>query len=262
MAADLRFVMDAAEADAHELAVHRARDRLAERGLADAGRPDEAQDGRLAVGRELAHREIFDDPALDLLKPEMILVEDAPRRRDVDAASPRAGSTAARPASRDRCAPCRIRRPLPASAAGAAAPCAPDPRPPWACSALAMASPSSAISVALPSSPSPSWRWIAAICSRSSTSRLRESSAALVSRPISCDSRSTSIRWASRRETPLQARRKIDGFQDLLLLVGRRVHIGRDHIGEGGRGRRRPGSPPAVPAAPAAAVARPRPPVP
>ena len=84
MAADLRFVVHAAEADADELAVHGARDRLTERGLADAGRPDKAEDRRLAVRRELANGEIFDDPALDLLQPEMILVEDAARRRDVD----------------------------------------------------------------------------------------------------------------------------------------------------------------------------------
>src|SRR5436305_7666041 len=40
-----------------ELAVHGAGDRLAERGLAHAGRTDEAQDRRLAVRRELAHRD-------------------------------------------------------------------------------------------------------------------------------------------------------------------------------------------------------------
>ncbi len=39
MAADLRLVAHAAERDAHELAPHRARDRAAERGLADARRP-------------------------------------------------------------------------------------------------------------------------------------------------------------------------------------------------------------------------------
>jgi hypothetical protein len=42
MAADLGLVVHAAEAHAHELAAHGARDRLAERGLADAGRPDKA----------------------------------------------------------------------------------------------------------------------------------------------------------------------------------------------------------------------------
>jgi hypothetical protein len=84
MTADLRFVVHAAEADAHKLAVHGARDRLTERRLADAGRSDKAEDRRLAVWRELAHSEIFDDPALDLVQPEVILVEDASRRADVD----------------------------------------------------------------------------------------------------------------------------------------------------------------------------------
>ena len=67
--------------------------------------------------------------------------------------------------------------------------------------ALVITLSSSAISAALPSSPSPSWRWIAAICSRNSTSRWRSSSAALVCRPISCDSRKTSMRCAKSRET-------------------------------------------------------------
>jgi hypothetical protein len=55
--------LDAAEANARELAVHCSGDRPAERSLAGAGRPDEAQDRRLAVRRELAHREIFYDAA-------------------------------------------------------------------------------------------------------------------------------------------------------------------------------------------------------
>ena len=84
MAANLRFVVHAAETYAHEFAVHRPRDRMAERRLADARRSDEAEDRRLAVRRELANRQILDDPALDLLEPEMILVEDAARRGDVD----------------------------------------------------------------------------------------------------------------------------------------------------------------------------------
>ena len=84
VAADLGLVMHAAEADAHELAAQRLGDRLAERGLADAGRPDEAQDRRLAARRELQHRQVFDDPALDLVEPEMVGVEDAPRLGDVD----------------------------------------------------------------------------------------------------------------------------------------------------------------------------------
>ena len=84
MAADLGLVVHAAERHAHELAAHGARDRLAERGLADAGRADEAQDRRLALRRELAHGEIFDDAPLDLRQAVVIGVEDAPRLLDVD----------------------------------------------------------------------------------------------------------------------------------------------------------------------------------
>ncbi len=84
VAADLGLVMGAAEADPGELAAGGPRDALAERGLADAGRPDEAQDRALAVGVELAHREELEDPALDLLQAEMVGIEDAPRLGDVD----------------------------------------------------------------------------------------------------------------------------------------------------------------------------------
>src|SRR5437868_12018664 len=47
MAADLRLVAHAAERHPYEVATGRARDRLAERGLADAGRADQAQDRAL-----------------------------------------------------------------------------------------------------------------------------------------------------------------------------------------------------------------------
>ena len=49
MAADLGFVVHAAQARPHELAPDRARDALAERRLADAGRADEAQDRAAAL---------------------------------------------------------------------------------------------------------------------------------------------------------------------------------------------------------------------
>ena len=97
--ADLRLVVDAAQADAHELPPHRPRDRLPERGLADARRADEAEDrlaARLAPAAtsrrgaparpaplpllaELPHREVLDDPILDLLEIVVVLVEDRPR---------------------------------------------------------------------------------------------------------------------------------------------------------------------------------------
>src|SRR5262245_27656490 len=84
MAADFGFVVYAAERHAHEFPAHGACDRLPERRLADAGRTDEAQDRRLALRRELAHREIFDDPPLDLVEVIVILIEDAARFGDVD----------------------------------------------------------------------------------------------------------------------------------------------------------------------------------
>ena len=49
VAADLGLVAHAAQRHAHELAARRPRDRLAERGLADAGRADEAEDRALEL---------------------------------------------------------------------------------------------------------------------------------------------------------------------------------------------------------------------
>src|SRR5205085_6005540 len=85
MAADLRFVVDAAQAHAHEAAACRLGNALAKRGLADAGRTDEAQDRALTLRVELAHREVLENATLDLVETEMILVEDGARFRDVDA---------------------------------------------------------------------------------------------------------------------------------------------------------------------------------
>src|SRR3569833_3502778 len=82
MAANLGLVVHAAQRDAQELAPGRARDRLPERGLADAGRADETQDGALALRIELAHREVFQYPALDAREPVMVLVEHGARRGD------------------------------------------------------------------------------------------------------------------------------------------------------------------------------------
>ena len=84
VAADFRFIMNAAETDPHERPSHRARNRLSQRGLADAGRTDEAKNWRLAFRRQLANREVFDDPALDLLQAIVVLIEDAPCRGDID----------------------------------------------------------------------------------------------------------------------------------------------------------------------------------
>ena len=56
VAADLRLVAHAAERDADELAPERARDGAAQRRLADAGRPDQAEDGPLLVGSSACAR--------------------------------------------------------------------------------------------------------------------------------------------------------------------------------------------------------------
>ena len=84
VAADLGLVAHAAERDADELAPQRARDRAAERRLADAGRPDEAQDRPLLVGLELAHRQVLEDALLDLLEVVVVGVEDVARLLDVE----------------------------------------------------------------------------------------------------------------------------------------------------------------------------------
>ena len=83
VAADLGLVANAAERHAHELAPERARDRSPERGLADPGRADEAQDRPLldaaALARQLEHAEVLEDAIFDVLEAVVILVEDLAR---------------------------------------------------------------------------------------------------------------------------------------------------------------------------------------
>src|SRR5207244_610654 len=76
VAADLGLVPHAADADALEGAAQRAGDRPAQRGLAHAGRSDEAQDRAAGVGLEPAHRQELEDPVLDPLDVVVIVVED------------------------------------------------------------------------------------------------------------------------------------------------------------------------------------------
>src|SRR5205823_8053835 len=82
--ADLRLVSNAADRDADELAPERPRDRLPERGLADAGWSDEAEDRPEDVTLQLRYRQVLDDPVLDLFQVEVVLVEDAPRLLEVE----------------------------------------------------------------------------------------------------------------------------------------------------------------------------------
>ena len=79
MAAQLRLVMHTAQGHALELASRCARDALAKRGLAHAGRTDKAQDRALARWIELAHGKILEDALLDLFKAVMVRVEDLTR---------------------------------------------------------------------------------------------------------------------------------------------------------------------------------------
>ena len=81
--ADFRLVPHAAERDAHELAVHGAGDTLAERGLAHAGRAEEAEDRAVDVLFELAHRQELEDPFLDLGQTVVVLVEVALRLHQI-----------------------------------------------------------------------------------------------------------------------------------------------------------------------------------
>ena len=84
VAADGGLVVHAAERDADELAPERARDAAAERRLADAGRPDEAEDRALLVLLQLADGEVLEDALLDLLEAVVVLVEDLADRGDVE----------------------------------------------------------------------------------------------------------------------------------------------------------------------------------
>src|SRR6185295_20141031 len=73
--ADLRLVTNATERYANEFAAGRLGDRLAERGLAHAGRPDETEDRSGQLVGPLLDREILDDAFLDLLQAIVIGVE-------------------------------------------------------------------------------------------------------------------------------------------------------------------------------------------
>ena len=89
MPPDLGLVVDAAEGDADELSAERPRDRLTQRRLADARRPDQRQDGSGAptavrggqpsLRAKLPHGQVLDDAILHVVQPGMILVEDGPR---------------------------------------------------------------------------------------------------------------------------------------------------------------------------------------
>ncbi len=134
VAADLGLVADAAERQAHELAVHGAGDRLGERGLAHAGRPGEGQDRGLGLLDERADGEELQDAVLELVEPVVVLVEDLLGALEVAALAgllvPGHGDEPVEVVARDG----GLGRHRAAWPPGASAPGRPSPRRPWASS--------------------------------------------------------------------------------------------------------------------------------
>ena len=94
VAADLGLVVHAAHGDARELAAQGARDGAAERRLAHAGRPDEAQDRALEDGLQLQHGQVIEDALLHLLQIVVVLVQNLGGALDVDLGAARRRSRA------------------------------------------------------------------------------------------------------------------------------------------------------------------------
>ena len=76
MATDLRLVVDAAEAHAHELAAHGASDALPRLVLPTPGGPTKSRIGDADLLGQLAHGHVLDDALLRLLEAPVVLVED------------------------------------------------------------------------------------------------------------------------------------------------------------------------------------------
>ncbi|MCY1404163.1 hypothetical protein D9M71_193650 [compost metagenome] len=76
VAANLGFVTHATEGHAHELAVGGTGDRLGQRGLADAGRSNQAKHRALDLFNALLHGEVFKDTFLDLFQAVVVGIED------------------------------------------------------------------------------------------------------------------------------------------------------------------------------------------
>src|ERR1700691_4440687 len=83
MSANLRFVAHAAERHTNKLPARRFRDGLAERGLADTWRTDEAQNRPGQLIGALLDGEILDDTLLDFVQAEMISVQNRLRGREI-----------------------------------------------------------------------------------------------------------------------------------------------------------------------------------
>src|SRR5699024_2774780 len=85
VATNFGFVTHAAEAHAHELTIRGARNRAPERGLADAGRPDQAQNRALDLLHPALYRQVFNDAFLDPAQAVMIGIQRLLRLAQVNA---------------------------------------------------------------------------------------------------------------------------------------------------------------------------------
>ena len=81
--ANFRLVAHAAERDARELAAQRIGHAFAERGFADAGRADEAEDRAFDLLAAFDDGDEFEQPVLDLGEAEMLLVQNFFRRLQI-----------------------------------------------------------------------------------------------------------------------------------------------------------------------------------
>ena len=84
MPPDLGLVVHPAQRDAREAPAHGAGDRATQGCLADARRPDEAQDRPLDLLTQVTDGEVFENSLLDLGKAEMIVIEDTQGPGDVE----------------------------------------------------------------------------------------------------------------------------------------------------------------------------------
>src|SRR5439155_12632755 len=76
MTADFRFVAHSAETDPDKFAAERIGDRLAEAGLADAGRSEKTEDRAVPLRIEFAHGQIFDQPLFNFFQVVMVGIEE------------------------------------------------------------------------------------------------------------------------------------------------------------------------------------------
>ncbi len=206
-------------------------DRLAEAGLADPGRADEAEDRSRRLGVQLADREVLEDPVLDLLEVVVVLVEHLARVIDVEVVlGLLVPGQLDQPLEVGADDPVLGGRRAAASRAGAARARRPSAPPPGG-SASSIRLRRSATS-ACSSSPSPSSSWIAFICSRSMYSRW----------PLSSSDWTCGLDLGPELDhlqlagedlgQPPQALRDVDLLEQLLLLLGRDPQRAGDQVAE------------------------------